>query len=366
MDDTAVEWLAFHMIFHGRSPAARRVLGRFGSPREAFRAGPGGFEGLRLDSGLARAMAGRGALDRAAGELEIVREKGYTLLTFEDPGYPGSLREIFDPPFVLYCRGRAETLRNPAVAVVGSRRPTPYGRAMAEKLAGDLAMRGCVVVSGLALGIDACAHWGALRHGRTVAVLGSGLDVMYPAENGGLADKIAERGAVVSEFPLGTAPLPMNFPVRNRIISGLSLALVVVEAAERSGSLISARLALSQDREVLAVPGKATSPLSRGSNALIREGAKLVETWEDVAGELAPPWREKFLAQKEEKMDNRPALSREEQALLDALPVDETRAIDDLAENMPFSVSELLALLLGLELKGAVIQHPGKHFQRRM
>lgn len=366
MDDRKLSWLAFHLLFHGQSPAARRVLERFPSARDVFRAGPGDFDGLRLGRDQLQAIVNRRALERAGEELEIAGKKGYTLLTFEDPEYPGCLREIFDPPFVLYCRGRAEALRNPAVAVVGSRRPSPYGRAVAEKLAGELASRDCVIVSGLALGIDACAHWGALRHGRTVAVLGSGLDVMYPGENGGLADKIAEQGAIVSEFPLGTPPHAMNFPVRNRIISGLSLGLVVVEAAERSGSLISARLALSQDREVMAVPGNATSALSRGSNGLIKEGAKLVETWEDVAGELPSPWREGLLAQKEEKMDNRPALSREERTLLDALAVDEARPIDDLAERLAFSVSELLALLLGLELKGAVIQHPGKQFQRRM
>ena len=366
MDDSALDWLAFHLLFHGQSPAARRVLERFGSAGEVFRAGAADLDGLRLGKDLVRDIAGRRPLDRAGRELEIIRKKGYTLLTIEDPGYPGHLREIFDPPFALYCRGRTDALRNPAVAVVGSRRPSPYGRAVAERLAGDLASRDCVIVSGLALGIDACAHWGALRHGRTVAVLGSGLDVMYPGENSGLADKIAEQGVVLSEFPLGTAPHAMNFPVRNRIISGLSLALVVVEAAERSGSLISARLALSQDREVMAVPGNATSPLSRGSNGLIKEGAKVVQSWEDVAGELPPPWREKFLAQKEEKMDNKPALSREERTLLDALAVDEVRHIDDLAEGSAFSVSELLVLLLGLELKGAVVQHPGKKFQRRI
>lgn len=366
MDDRTLYWLAFHLLFHGQTPAARRVLERFRWAGDVFRARPADLEGLRLEKDVVQAIVSRRPLERANEELEKVRKKAYTLLTFEDPGYPGYLREIFDPPFVLFCLGRTEALRNPAVAVVGSRRPTPYGRAMAEKLAGDLASRDCVVVSGLALGIDSCAHWGALRHGRTVAVLGSGLDVMYPRVNSGLAEKIVEQGAVLTEFPLGTPPHAINFPVRNRIISGLSLALVVVEAAERSGSLITARLALSQDREVMAVPGNATSGLSRGSNGLIKEGAKLVESWEDVAEELPSPWREKLLAQKEEKMENKPALSREEQTLLDALAVDEARPIDDLAESTAFSVSELLAILLGLELKGAVIQHPGKQFQRRI
>jgi DNA processing protein len=277
------------------------------------------------------------------------------------------LREIFDPPFVLYCEGDAETLRDPAVAVVGARRPTPYGRAVAEKLAGDLAARGCIIASGLAAGIDACAHRGALRKGRTVAVLGSGLDRPYPRENRGLHREIAARGAVLSEFPLGTPPLAENFPVRNRIISGLALGLVVVEAARKSGSLITAKLALSQDREVMAVPGNVTSPLSEGPNGLIRDGARPVASWEDVAEGLPSPWREELLARRDAKEENSGAsLSPDERRLLDGLPVDAALPIDDLAERTGLSVPVLLALLLGLELKGAVVQRPGKEFQRRM
>jgi len=288
-------------------------------------------------------------------------------LTLDSPGYPGHLREIFDPPFVLYCEGDAETLRNPAVAVVGARRPTPYGRAVAEKIAADLAGRGCVVASGLAAGIDACAHRGALRTGRTVAVLGCGLDVSYPWENRGLQREIAGRGAVVTEYALETPPLAENFPVRNRIISGLSLGLVVVEAAAKSGSLITAKLALSQDREVMAVPGNVTSALSAGPNGLIRDGARPVGSWEDVAEGLPSPWRENLLARSEEKEQNIGAsLSRDELRVLDELAVDVARPIDELAERTGSSVSSLLALLLGLELKGAVVQHPGKEFQRRM
>jgi DNA processing protein len=306
-------------------------------------------------------------MDRARGELEKIERKGYTLLTLDSPGYPGHLREIFDPPFVLYCEGDAETLRNPAVAVVGARRPTPYGRAVAEKIAADLAGRGCVVASGLAAGIDACAHRGALRTGRTVAVLGCGLDVSYPWENRGLQREIAGRGAVVTEYALETPPLAENFPVRNRIISGLSLGLVVVEAAAKSGSLITAKLALSQDREVMAVPGNVTSALSAGPNGLIRDGARPVGSWEDVAEGLPSPWRENLLARSEEKEQNIGAsLSRDELRVLDELAVDAARPIDELAERTGSSVSSLLALLLGLELKGAVVQHPGKEFQRRM
>ena len=367
MDDRDLCWLALHLVFYGPNGASRRVLGRFPSVLDVFRAGRVDFEGLGLEDGAVEAIVSGRAVARAGEEVEKIRRKAYTLLTFEDPGYPDYLREIYDPPFVLYCEGDAETLRDAAVAIVGTRRPTPSGRAVAEKLAADLACRGLVVMSGLAVGIDTGAHRGALRKGRTVAVLGSGLDVPYPRENRALAREIAGRGAVVSEFALGTPPLAEHFPVRNRIISGLSLGLVVVEAARRSGSLISAKLALSQDREVMAVPGNVTSDLSVGPNGLIREGAKLVESWEDVAEALPSPWRENLLAERDEKEENSQAsLSREERRLVRELPVDAALPIDELAERTGLSVSELLALLTGLELKGVVVQHPGKQFQRRI
>jgi len=360
-------WLALNLVFYGPSAATRRVFGRFSAVTDVFRAARADFDGLRLGGEAVEAIVSGRAVDRAGRELEKIGRKAYTLLTLDSPGYPGYLREIFDPPFVLYCEGDPETLRNPAVAVVGARRPTPYGRAVAEKLADDLAGRGCVIASGLAAGIDACAHRGALKKGRTVAVLGSGLDVPYPWENRGLHREIAARGAVVTEFALGTPPLAENFPVRNRIISGLSVGLVVVEAARKSGSLITANLALSQDREVMAVPGNVTSELSAGPNGLIRDGARPVATWEDVAEALPSPWRENLLARRDEKEENSGAsLSREECRLLEELPVDAALPVDELAELTGFSVSSLLALLLGLELKGAVVQHPGKEFQRRM
>ena len=367
MDDRGLCWLALSLLFYGPSAATRRLLGRFPDVADVFRACRADLDGLRLAPAAVEAIVHGRALDRARGELEIIEAKAYTLLTFDDPGYPGYLREIFDPPFALYCEGDPEVIGNPAVAVVGARRPTPYGRAVAEKLAADLAGRGCVVVSGLAAGIDACAHRGALKKGRTVAVLGSGLDVPYPWENRGLHREIAGRGAVVSELPLGTPPLAENFPVRNRIISGLSVGLVVVEGARKSGSLITARLALTQDREVMAVPGNVTSPLSEGPLALIKDGARPVASWEDVAESLPSPWRENLLAERGSKEENSGAsLSRDERRLLDELPVDAAMPVDELADRTGLAVSGLLALLLGLELKGAVVQHPGKEFQRRM
>jgi len=365
--DRRLFWLALHFLSWEESGVRSKFLrawrlreGRTGALQNE---NPFGFDAVEAWCG--GAAIGR-AVDRAGEELEIIRRKAYTLLTFEDPGYPEALKEIYDPPFVLYCAGRTEALIQPAVAVVGSRKPTAYGRRMAEKLGDDLGSRGCVIVSGMALGIDSCAHSGALRSGRTVAVLGSGLDVCYPRENRGLCERIAARGAVLSEFPLGTAPLSHHFPIRNRIISGLSLALVVVEAAARSGSLISARFALDQGRDVLAVPGSALSELSRGTNGLLKAGAGLVESWVEVAEALPSPWRENLLAEKEKKEENRrDSLDREESRLVDELSPESPVHIDDLAEKTGHSIARLLALLLGLELKGWVVQYPGKYFLRR-
>jgi DNA processing protein len=252
------------------------------------------------------------------------------------------------------------------VAVVGARRPTPLGRAASERLAKDLAASGLVVVSGLAVGIDSLAHWGALQAGRTVAVLGSGLEDIYPKENKNLFRKIAETGAVVSEFPPDARPLPYRFPLRNRVISGLTLGVVVVEATRRSGSLITARLALEQNREVMAVPGNITSGLSSGTNWLIKTGAKLVETWEDVVEEFPSPLRERLLASKKEDRAEPPETSPEEKRILNGLKTDELTHIDELVEATDVSVSEILFRLLSLELKGLVRQAPGKYFQRSL
>jgi len=237
---------------------------------------------------------------------------------------------------------------------------------MAERLARDLAERGVTVASGLAIGIDAAAHEGALAGGRTIAVLGSGLDVPYPKSNRKLFDRIAGEGAVISEFPLGTEPLAANFPRRNRIISGLAWALVVVEAAEKSGSLISAEFALEQGREVLAVPGNATSELSRGANRLIKEGAKLTATWEDVAEELPRQLREALLAQRAGETAPLPLLSDDEAAVRELLSPDTPAHVDELLERTELSVTELLTILLGLEIKGVAASVPGKRYVRRM
>jgi len=358
-------WVALNLVLGRNLRLAKRVVEHFTSIRDVFASGRKELISLGLEKDQAEKIVSPEILDYASRELEKIERLKFSLVTIEDKEYPGYLREIFDPPFVLYCAGKLDILKGPAVSVVGTRSPTPGGRAVAEKISCELASRGIVIVSGLARGIDSCAHRGALNGGKTVAVLGSGLNRIYPKENRSLYDRIMEKGVVVSEFPLGTPPLGFHFPIRNRIISGLSMALVVVEAAQRSGSLISARLALEQDREVMAVPGSVTSPQSRGTNWLIKNGAKLVENWEDVAEELPSPLREALLSQKEQKKEL-PALKPEEKKVFELIKDDSVTHIDELVEETEFSVSELLSILLNLELKGLISQRPGKYFQRRI
>ncbi|MBM3311714.1 MAG: DNA-protecting protein DprA [Candidatus Aminicenantes bacterium] len=366
MSGQQLSYLALNLALYDNLALLSRAVARYPDPAEALAAPVPELRALGFEEDRARRLGSRGLLEAAEKEFDRLGENGYSLVTLGDVDYPFLLREIFDPPCVLYCHGRREALGGPAVAVVGSRTPTPYGRAVAERLAEDLASRGVVVVSGLALGVDSAAHWGALRGGRTVAVLGSGLNMVYPKEHEKLSARVAESGAVVSEFPLDTSPLAQNFPRRNRVISGLSLGLVVVEAAERSGSLISAGLALEHGREVMAVPGNITSGRSRGTNALIKDGAKLVEGWEDVAQEMPEPLRSGLLAQRPGETPPLPLLTDAEEAVWKTLKPDVPTPLDALLEESAMSVSELLAVLLSLEIKGAVVQHPGKAYRRRM
>lgn len=366
MEDNQRYWIAFNLVLAERLTAAKRIVDYFPSLKDVFEAKPKELISLGLEEEIAQKITSSKILDQASREIEKLEKKNYSLLTLEDKKYPSYLREVFDPPFVLYCAGNVDVLEGPAVSIVGARKHSPYGRAVAERLAEDLASRGVVIVSGLARGIDSIVHWGALRGGKTVAVLGSGLENIYPRENYSLFQKIIESGAVISEFPLNSPPLGFHFPIRNRIISGLSLATVVVEAAKRSGSLISARLALEQNREVMAIPGNVTSPLSQGTNWLIKTGAKPVDSWEDVAEELPPPLKEKLFSQIEEEKKTLPSMEPREKKVFDCLRQDSLIYIDELVEETGFSISELLAILLNLELKGLIVQSPGKYFQRKM
>jgi DNA processing protein len=359
-------WIALNFILADSQRSARIITRNFSSVEEVFRTPKKELNAMGLEGDVAEALSSPGLLDQASKEIERLEKSGYSVLTFRDKRYPKPLREIFDPPLVLYYAGRIETLCEPAVSIVGARRPTPYGRAVAERLAHDLSSRGVVVVSGLARGIDSVAHWGALKAGKTAAVLGSGLERIYPRENRDLFKKIKENGVVLSEYSLEAAPLKYHFPSRNRIIGGLCIGVVVVEGTRTSGSLITARLALEENREVMAVPGNITSELSCGPNRLIKNGAKLVNDWKDVVEEFPSPLKEEILSREEKERKETPSLSPEEKKIYALLSTDTLTSVDDLCEQSFFSVSEILTILLSLELKDLVVQRPGKFYQRKL
>jgi DNA processing protein len=258
-------------------PSAR-LLKRFGSPEGILRASLTDLEACSIPAAAAQSVVKKEAFKRAEKELAGIQKiAGCGLLNWTEPEYPQTLRQIYDPPVLLYVRGDRQILNSPALSIVGTRKPTLYGTQMAERLGRDLAVRGIVIVSGMARGIDAIGHHGAMAvNGRAIGVLGTGIDVCYPKENKKLYEKVLERGAILSEFPLRTHPAPENFPIRNRIVAGMPLSTVVIEGAQYSGSLITARLAMEFRREVFGVPGNVTQPVSFAPNQLIKQGAKLV------------------------------------------------------------------------------------------
>jgi DNA processing protein len=289
--------------------------------------------------------------------------EGCRFLVRGSPEYPSILEEIYDPPLVLYARGQAAALDQPGIAIVGTRRPTIYGLQMAQGLASDLGSRGMTVVSGLARGIDSAAHRGCLKgNGKTIAVLGCGIDIVYPREHRQLTQQILETGLILSEFAPGTSPAPQNFPVRNRIISGLALGTLIVEASEYSGSLITARLAMEQNREVWALPGNLTSPQSFGPNYLIKQGAKLVQSWRDVVEELPSQCRQEILMREDAVFPGKKELdllSDEENLILSMLRLDEATQFDKIFQRAGLGISRLSSLLLNLEMRGWIRQLPG-------
>ena len=375
------DWVALNMTPGIGPRAAAKLLERFGSAEAVYSATRAELEKLRLIPEAVDSIIARDLFVRAEAEIETVRKLGADLLILDDGVYPDLLREIYDPPITLYVKGAWEAcLDQPCVAVVGSRRCSTYGQNAALLLARDLAQRGVTVVSGFARGIDAAAHRGALEAGgRTVAVLGTGMGEFYPRDHKRLADEILDRGgAIVTQFPLGTPPVAENFPYRNRIISGLSLGVVVVEAAENSGSLITARLAIEQNREVFAVPGNITSRNSFGTNYLIKgAGAKLVQQWQDIASELPPQIAARLLPppfsdkRKEKSLADQLSLvphglSRSETLVLKLLTADTPEHIDALVDRTKLSISDLTAALLALEMKELIRALPGRCFVRKM
>jgi DNA processing protein len=366
LEEDCKYWVALNLAVCENLKLAVLVRQRFPDAVDVFRTTRSGLISAGVDKQTAMMLTSPELMEKACREIEWLEKRGYAILTIKDERYPVNLRETFDPPLVLYYAGKIETLNEPAVSIVGARKSSPYGRAVAEKLAYDLASRGLVIVSGLARGIDSVGHWGALKGGKTIAVLGSGLGRIYPRENRPLFEKIIENGVVLSEYPSKAPPLGFHFPLRNRIISGLSFGLIVIEATRKSGSLISARLALEENREVMAVPGNITSDLSQGVHFLLKSGAKLIEDWQDVVEELPSPWRERCLSDDKNKKVKAPVLAPEEKRIYDLLHADVPVSIDELAEQSGLSVSELLFILLNLELRDLVSQRPGKLFQRKL
>jgi DNA processing protein len=345
----------------------RALMTRFGTTSKVLRASISELKGVPgVGAKLAERIAGARREFDPTAELELCKQHGVRIIPRSDPEYPGPLKEIHDPPPLLYVRGAFRPEDQLAVAVVGSRRSTPYGARIAEKLAGSLARVGLTVVSGLARGIDAAAHRGALRAGgRTIAVLANGLADVYPPEHADLAAEIAAQGAVISEMAMRQDPLAGLFPQRNRLISGLSLGVVVVEAAPRSGSLSTAHHAQEQGREVFAVPGPVDSLPSRGCHALIRDGARLVETVEDILEELGP------LVREVQPTDGAPpvrhpaelVLSDQERGLLGQLD-DLPRAVDELIARTRLTAAQVMATLSVLEMRRLVRRMPGNQFVR--
>jgi DNA processing protein len=372
--ETSMQWLALALT-PGLGPTkARRVIEFFGSVQALFRASLTELEAAGLRAVSAQSLGTGRSMELAQDELGKTAAADARIVALDDPGYPTQLKQIYDPPLILYVRGNEEVISQPGIALVGTRHPTPYGSGMAKRLACDLAARGLVIFSGMARGIDTAGHRGAIAaKGKTVAVWGTGVDVVYPKENTRLVEQIlALGGAVISEFPIGTFPAPQNFPIRNRIISGISLGVLVVEAAEYSGTRITARCALEQNREVFAVPGNVTNKGSWTPNTLIKQGAKLVATWEDIWEEL--PTQVRLTLQPEGSNESQAGqtaslfgeaeLSPHEKKIFALLKADESTHIDEIVERLEpaLSSSEIFAALFELELAGKVKQLPGKNF----
>ncbi len=368
-----IYWLALALT-PGLGPTRiKKLIEHYGTADRVFQASLTELEAQGMRAVSAQSIATGKSLELAQQECGKASEARAKIISLSDPEYPSRLKEIYDPPVILFVKGSVEVLAQPGIAMVGTRHPTPYGSGMAERLSTDLASRGLVIISGLARGVDTASHRGAVAaKGKTVAVLGTGIDVMYPRENTRLAEQIvALGGALITEFPVGTSPTPQNFPIRNRIISGMSAGVLVVEAAEYSGTRITSRCALEQNRDVYAVPGNVTNKNSWGPNTLIKQGAKLVATWEDVWEELPPDIQSALSAMQNESpvpetasLFPDEATSPHERKILKLLKADESTHIDQLVELLEaeMSSSEIFAALFELELSGKVRQLPGKNF----
>jgi DNA processing protein len=378
-------WLALRMVPGLGTRRIGVLLERLRTPQAIFRASASQLEASGLTGAVARSVASGCSFEDAASQQQKLREAGAQLITLGDARYPEALRKIYDPPPVLFVRGRADLLSSICIGVVGTRHPTPYGVAAAEKLSGDLARAGVTITSGMARGIDTAAHKAALAaEGKTIAVLGCGVDVVYPSENRKLATEIAARGLIISEFPMEATAFPQNFPIRNRIISGLSCGILVIEGAQYSGSAITARLAIDQGREIFAVPGNITSKMSWGPNLLIKQGAKLVQDWNDVVVDLPKTAQRRLIDEGRQRiMDEGLAAAGESSSgepssqeshldqphqqvarrILATLKTDQATQLDVLVDTFEeASPSEIIAALFELEMLGLARQLPGRNF----
>jgi DNA processing protein len=353
-DNSLKAWLALSLIRGLGGEGARRLLQEFGSP-EAVLAAPVGLLRSFVKTDVATAISRGISDDQLAPALNWLEDDQNHVVTLGDDDYPQALLNIVDPPLLLYVKGRTDLLNAAALAVVGSRNATPQGNSNAEEFSRSLSDAGLCIISGMAHGIDAAAHRGALRGiSSSIAIVGTGLDKVYPAANRDLAHALAAQGALISEFPLGTPPVAANFPRRNRIISGMSIGCLVVEASLQSGSLITARLAMEQGRDVFAIPGSIHSPQSKGCHALIKQGAKLAETAQDILEELSGV----------RHMDTvKPDTPDPQSGLLDLIGFDPV-SMDGLCTRSGLTVSQLSAMLLTLELEGRIAALPGGLFQR--
>ena len=385
VQEARLAWLALTLT-PGMGPTrCGRAVRKLGSAGRLFHASLTELEGVGMPAESAQFCFDGRARAAAVEEAARIQEQQASFLTPEDEAFPDRLMEIYDPPPVIWVRGDVRLLSRPGIAVVGTRQPTPYGAGMAEMLSRDLARRGMVIMSGMARGVDSCAHKGALEAGgATVAVWGTGIDVIYPKENKKLAEQIvAQGGAIVSEFPLGTFPAPQNFPIRNRTLSGMSVGVLVVEGGEYSGTRITARCALDQGRDVYAVPGNATNKNAWGPNTLIKQGAKLTATWEDVWEDLPSQVRMELEAAAEaqaarnessgqgsaslfNERPTTPPMSEHERLVMQELRQDETLQLDELIERLELKMvsGEIFTALFELELSGRVKQMPGKQYVR--
>jgi DNA processing protein len=362
--DSRCGWLALHMIPGLGNIAGKNLLDRFGSPEQIFKTTVSELmtvEGVRREA--AQNIVKRKYTADPLSELMRIEKCGARIITPADPSYPAMLKEIHDPPMILYSKGEEIPSNLTLVAVVGSRNPTHYGLNAAEMVGQGLARRGIGVVSGMARGIDSAAHWGCLGgRGFTIAVLGTGVDIIYPPSNKKLFHQIINKGAVISEFPLGTPPEPKNFPIRNRIISGLSRGVVVVEATKNSGSLITASQALEQGREVFAVPGSINSFKSTGCHLLIKQGARLIENSDDILDDLGLNYP--YVPKTDTFKDEPPPPSDEYERTIYDIIGDYPIHIDQIARLSKLKPEEVSSTLMRMELKGIVRQLPGKTFVR--